>query len=217
MKQIMPPQLARATTFEEVVTRELEEARERGDDLEKAIAARDSLVTSLRDQLEDAEARVRAQASRCDALHRDKARIEERASALFEDYIATRRELDKVRLQLEYSVAKVGEAQLERDRSQSNLAKVTNCLAECQISLSELRSRDAAYLTELNELRTLVDAHQEEVQVITEARRHVQGLCEELQRENERLQREGDQRHAQAPQPSERPNRPVRNLVNVPR
>ena len=213
----MPAQASRPSTFEEVVTGELEAARRRCEALEKSLAERDAKIASLNGQLDHAETEVRAARARGDALERDKSRVESRAAELFDDGNVSRREIDKLRLKLELMSAKLGEAQLERDRAQSNLAKVTNCLAESQVQLHEAMSREAGILKELNELRALVDAHQEEVQVITEARRQVQGVCEELQQENERLRTEQTlAQRAPTPQPEPRVNPPIA-LVNVAR
>lgn len=212
----MSADVARPSTFEAVVTGELDQARRRCKELEQLLGERDAQIASLNGQLDHAEKQVRAAVARGDALERDKARVEARAAELFEDGNTSRREIEKLRLKLELATAHVGEAQLERDRAQSNLAKVTNCLAECQLQLHEAQSRDAAFLKELNELRALVDAHQEEVQVITEARRQVQGVCEELQRENERLRAEAKPPAAPA-SPAEAQVKPAIALVNVAR
>jgi chromosome segregation ATPase len=78
-------------------------------------------------------------------------------------------------------------------------------------------SRDATLMKELNELRTLVESHQDEIRVLSEARQAVQGAFEELRSENERLRRELERAHAPDPLPAEPSYKPARNLVNVPR
>jgi DNA repair ATPase RecN len=75
----------------------------------------------------------------------------------------------------------------ERERVRSDLSKLTRCLTETQERLNEVLLREGELMDELGELRTLVDAQQDEIHVVTEARRHVQGICEELRLENERL------------------------------
>jgi hypothetical protein len=75
----------------------------------------------------------------------------------------------------------------ERERVRSDLSKLTRCLTETQERLNEVLIREGDLMSELGELRTLVDAQQEEILVCSEARQHVQGLCDELREENERL------------------------------
>jgi chromosome segregation ATPase len=126
---------------------------------------------------------------------------------------AFRKELDRLRIQLALTAAEVSEAQQQRDRAVANMEKVTACLVECQVQLQTALEREEARLKEMNELRSLVDSHQEEVQVATEARRQTQELCDTLRDENERLRAElaGD---VPERQPEPQVVRPMR-LVNV--
>lgn len=132
-----------------------------------------------------------------------------------DERVATRRDLERLRIQLAFASAQISEAQQQRDRALANLEKVTTCLVECQTQLQAAIERDDAQLVELNELRSLVDAHQEEVQVVTEARRQVQGLYEELREENARLRSEIVSLTPE-PQPEPQVVRPMA-LVNVAR
>lgn len=60
-------------------------------------------------------------------------------------------------------------------------------LAERDRQIEALLAREGVFMDEIGELRSLVDAQQDELLAVTEARRHVQGLCDELRQENERL------------------------------
>ncbi|HUQ02434.1 MAG TPA: hypothetical protein VM261_08055 [Kofleriaceae bacterium] len=142
---------------------------------------------------------------------------DEAQSRVEQERAATRHELERLRIELALSQARVSEACQQRDRAQAALEKVTGCLVECQGQLQVAGEREEQQLKELNELRVLVDAHQEETQAVTEASVQVQALCDELRAENDRLRAELAERDA-APEP--KPERQVARpmaLVNVAR
>jgi len=101
----------------------------------------------------------------------------------------------------------------ERERVRSDLSKLTRCLTDTQERLNEVMLREGELMDELGQLRTLVDAQQDEIHAVTEARRHVQGLYEELRAENERL-RAGLQEDTPEREPEAQVPRAM-DLVNV--
>jgi chromosome segregation ATPase len=101
----------------------------------------------------------------------------------------------------------------ERERVRSDLGRLTRCLTDTQERLNDVMLREGEMMDEIGELRTLVDAQQDEIHVVTEARRHVQGLYEELRAENERL-RAALREATPEPEPEAQVPRPM-DLVNV--
>lgn len=142
---------------------------------------------------------------------------DEAQSRIEQERTALRREMDRLRLELALSQATISEACQQRDRAVAAMEKVTGCLVECQTQLQIAGEREEQQLKELNELRVLVDMHQDEAEVANQARAQVQELCDELREENERLRAElAEQAAPPEPQPERRVARPMA-LVNVAR
>lgn len=62
------------------------------------------------------------------------------------------------------------------------LARLKNELAAYQAQLQAVIGREGAWLNEINELRTLVDAQQDEISALTEACERAEYFYEELRR-----------------------------------
>lgn len=174
-------ELAAARSRLDAVERELKSSGLQGAERDMLVADLTAQIASLNQQLDNAEASYKREVARGDGLQRDHDRIKARADEMFKETLDLRAEQAKLRLELERTSNKVTESQLERDRAQHNLARITNSLAECQHKLNDALVRDERTARELATLSELAESLREEMLEITAARERVQGLYQDLQ------------------------------------
>ena len=144
-------------------------------------------VAKLNGQLDTAERKLLEALREIDAKEAELRTLDARAKELFEANNALRSEIAQASKQREQlDAARASEAR-ENARLQQNLNGVTSTLAEYQQSVQRLENQGKALEVERDQFRQVIEAQQERILTVDEARKRVELMFHDLQLRHHQL------------------------------
>jgi len=166
------------------------EAAARLDELrlrDEKLVESERLVAALNGQLDDREKRFRDKLKESDAMEHELRDVERRARELFDTTNELRSEVAQGRELRRQHQAELAASMQESARLQQNLVKVTSSLAEYQQRVQQLELETHELQRERDDHRRVIEAQQEQLRILNEARQRVEILFRDLQRRHHHL------------------------------